>query len=575
MSAPPAQTASGPPPAGGGRARREEVRRAFLEDPAISVLIVGGGINGIGLFRELALQGVDCLLVERSDFSSGATSKSSRMIHGGLRYLENREFALVRESLQERNRLLANAAHFVSPLRTSIPLFSTWGGTVKSPLVFLGFPVKPGGRGALVVKFGLSFYDFVTRKDRRTPTHFFTARDESLRVHPGMNPAIVATATYWDAAITHAERLSIELVRDALAANGRCRALNYAAPRGTEDGAVAIADAITGESFRVRPRIVVNAAGAWVDRANEPLGIATRFMRGTKGSHVVVENRALREALAGGMVYYEHSDGRVCIAFPFGPQVIMGSTDIPVDDPDAARCEPAEVAYMTQTLARIFPGIGVEPSQIVHRFCGVRPLPAAGDRIVGTITRGHTIAPIEPEGARAFPVLCLIGGKWTTFRALAEAAADRVLGRLGMPRRLSTRSVRIGGGRDFPEGEGGRGRWIARVAAESKVGEARIATLLDRFGTLAAPYALSTGGKETPLESLPDYTREEIAAIAAGEGVEHLSDIVYRRSTIGLLGGARRPALEEIAGAIAGPLGWDAARIEAEAAATLEEEARG
>ncbi len=269
MSAPepPAGSPGGLPPVGGGRSWREGVRRAFLENPAVSVLIVGGGINGAGLFRELALQGVDCLLVEKSDFSSGATSKSSRMIHGGLRYLENREFALVRESLRERNRLLANAPHFVSPLRTSIPLFSTWGGTVKSPLVFLGFPVRPGGRGALVVKLGLSFYDFVTRKDRRTPTHFFSSREESLRLHPGLNPAIVATANYWDAAISQAERLTIELVREALAANPRCRALHYATPRGMEDGAVAIADAVTGESFRVRPRIAVNAAGAWVDGA--------------------------------------------------------------------------------------------------------------------------------------------------------------------------------------------------------------------------------------------------------------------------------------------------------------------
>ena len=173
--------------------KRAALLDSIRNDPEVSVLVVGGGINGIGVFRELALQGVDCLLVDKDDFTAGASSKSSRMIHGGLRYLENREFKLVRESLRERNRLLEDAPHCVAPLKTTIPLFSWTAGLVKSPLVFLGLPVKPGGRGALVVKFGLSFYDFVTRKDRRTPTHFLTSRAESLRSLPGINPAIRKT----------------------------------------------------------------------------------------------------------------------------------------------------------------------------------------------------------------------------------------------------------------------------------------------------------------------------------------------------------------------------------------------
>jgi glycerol-3-phosphate dehydrogenase len=555
--------------------RREEVLRGLRDDPRVSVLILGGGINGIGLFRELALQGVDCLLVERDDFASGATSKSSRMIHGGLRYLENREFALVRESLLERNRLLANAPHFVSPLRTTIPLFTRLGGTIKSPLVFLGVPVKPGGRGALVVKFGLTFYDLVTRKDRRTPTHFFTGREESLRKYPGINPDIVATATYWDAAITQAERLCVDLIRDARAANPRCRALNYAAPCGADGDAVLIADAITGASIAVKPQVVVNATGAWVDLANRSLGVSTHFMRGTKGSHLVVDNPRLRDALGGGMVYYEHADGRVCIVFPFGGKVIMGSTDIPVEDPDTAHCEESEVAYMKATLRGVFPEIDVAPSQIVYRFCGVRPLPYAGDRVVGTITRGHTVAAVEPEGARPYPVFCLVGGKWTTFRALAEQAADRILPRLGSTRRASTMATPIGGGLDFPAGDEARGRWIERVAKASGLRPERVSVLLDRYGTETEACAREVAGKETPLETLPGYTREEVARIAASEGVERLSDLVCRRSTIALLGDARREVLREIAAAVSGPLGWDASRQAAEVDRAIEDVARG
>ena len=196
----------------------------------VTVLILGGGINGAGLFRELALQGVDCLLVDKADFAAGASSKSSRMIHGGLRYLENREFKLVTESLLERNRLLDNAAHYVAPLKTTIPLFSWFGGLLKSALIFAGFKVAPGSRGVVPIKFGLWFYDFVTRKNPKTPKHFFTGKAESLQApRPAWTPGIVATATYWDAWITQAERLCIELIQDALRANPRCRALNYVA----------------------------------------------------------------------------------------------------------------------------------------------------------------------------------------------------------------------------------------------------------------------------------------------------------------------------------------------------------
>ncbi len=391
--------------------------RAVAADPKIDVLIIGGGINGIGLLRELALQGVRCLLIDKSDFAAGASSKSSRMIHGGLRYLENREFALVRESLYERNRLLDNAAHYVSPLKTTIPLYSRFGGSLRSALIFLGFSVRPGERGSFITRFGLWFYDFVTRKDRRTPTHYLTGRSESLREIPGLNDRIVATATYWDAAITQAERLCIELVRDALAANPACTALNYVQLAGCRGSDIELKGLTTGQQFTVNPRIVINATGTWVDKANSLLGLETHFMGGTKGSHLVVDCPQLYEALGDRMVYYQHADGRVCIVFRFMDKVVMGSTDIPIDDPDKAECDEAEIQYMLQTLRSVFPGIEIRRDQIIFTFCGVRPLPAANTAVTANISRGHTIQVVEPAGARTFSLFCLIGGKWTTFRA--------------------------------------------------------------------------------------------------------------------------------------------------------------
>jgi len=538
----------------------------------VGVLILGGGINGLGLFRELALQGVDCLLVDKSDFVAGASSKSSRMIHGGLRYLERRDFKLVRESLFERNRLLDNAPHCVFPLKTTIPLASWFGGLLRSMLIFLGFTVRPGERGVVPVKFGLWFYDFITRKDRRTPKHFLTGKANALAGMPGLRTNIVAAATYWDAWITQAERLCIELIGDARAANADCRALNYVRPRGTEGGAVVLEDGVTGESVAVRPEVLVNATGGWVDITNAALGFPTRFMGGTKGSHLVIDCAALHKALDGRMVYYQHADGRVCIVFPFLDKIIMGSTDIRVDDPDEARCDDDEIDYMFETLRGVFPHVGLSREDIVYVFCGVRPLPSAEGQVLANVSRGHSVRILEPDGERRFPVYCLIGGKWTTFRGFAEETADAILQRLGAERRCSAEHLPIGGGRDFPTEEGQKEKWIARVARESGLAEERVGLLLDRYGTWAEDYAAGADARaERPLESLPEYTVGEIARLVAEEYVEHLTDLICRRSTIALLGQATEPVLAELAEVAGAALGWDEARKKREVTEALAE----
>lgn len=552
--------------------RRQDILEHIRSHPEVSVLILGGGINGLGLYREMALQGVDCLLVDKADFAAGASSKSSRMIHGGLRYLEQGDFKLVRESLLERNRLLENAAHTVSPLKTTIPLFSWLGGLIKSPLCLLGFPVKPGGRGALLVKAGLSFYDFVTRKQRKTPRHFLSSRARTLREMRGIHEGIVCSATYWDARIIQAERLCIELLRDARDCGSGSHAINYVSPVGVEEGMVLLQDGPTGETLSVRPRVVANATGGWVDITNGTLGLKTLYMGGTKGSHLVVSNDALRDALGDRMVYYEHADGRVCIVFAFEGKVILGSTDIRVDDPDEARCEDAEVDYMLSTLKGVFPGIEVSRDEIVYKFCGVRPLPRSSDAVTGKISRNHRVDVNEPDRDRPFPVFSLIGGKWTTFRAFAEHTADQVLRRLEHDRVVSTHGIAIGGGRDFPADAESRAAWIERVATRTGIGRERIATLLDRYGTLAEEYASGIEkAAETPLGTLPHYTREEIAHIVREDSVEHLTDLICRRTLIAILGEARRDVLGELAGIAGEELGWDAARREAEVALALEE----
>jgi glycerol-3-phosphate dehydrogenase len=554
---------------------REAIWSGIKADPVCDVLILGGGVNGTGLLRDLALQGVRCLLVDKDDYAAGASSKSSRMIHGGLRYLENAEFKLVSEAVHERNRLLKYAPHFVAPLRTTIPITSWFAGLFKSPLVFLGLPVTPGGRGALIVKLGLFFYDWFTGKNRQTPRHFFLSKAKSLAEIPGLKSGIVCTATYWDAKISQPERLCVDMAREACRVMPACAALNYVTAEKADRDHVLLRDKVSGETLIVRPGVVVNATGAWVDFANSALGLQTHFMGGTKGSHLVIDNRTLYDALGDRMVYYEHTDGRICITFRFMDKVIMGSTDIRVTNPDDAMCEDAERDYMMTTLKGVFPGLNLSHDDIVHIFCGVRPLPASGLDYTSRVPRAHQLMISEADDTRGFPIYSMVGGKLTTFRAFAEQVADTLLARLGKHRTVSTCERVYPGAEGYPQGEAETRQWIARVATASGLAAERVAALLERYGTMAEELA---GRREpqwrTPLKTLPDYTEGEIRMIAQNEQVLHLSDLVRRRSVITLLGRANEAALAELAAIVGDVLGWDAERRNQEVALALSE-ARG
>jgi glycerol-3-phosphate dehydrogenase len=551
---------------------RDATWQAIKADPSCDVLILGGGVNGAGLLRELALQGVRCILVDKNDYAAGASSKSSRMIHGGLRYLENAEFKLVSEAVHERNLLLRDAPHFVSPLRTTIPITSWFDGLIKSPLVFFGLPVTPGGRGAVIVKLGLCFYDLVTGKNRQTPRHFFLSKAKSLKEIPGLKREIVCTATYWDAWISQPERLCADLVREACREMPACAALNYVTAGRSDRDRVLLCDRASGDSVHVRAKAVVNATGAWVDFANRALGAETRFMGGTKGSHLVIDNQALYDTLGDRMVYYEHSDGRICITFRFMDKVIMGSTDIRVASPDDAACEEAEIDYMMTTLRGVFPELKLANSDIVHVFCGVRPLPASGLDYTSRVPRSHQTAVMEADETRGYPIYSMIGGKLTTFRAFAEQVADKLLARLGQSRAVSTRERPYLGAEGYPKDEAAKLQWIARVAAASGLTSGRVAALLERYGTEAERLALRQEPEwRQPLKALPGYTVGEIRMIAENEQVLHLSDLTRRRSVITLLGQAGETALAELADIVGDALGWDAARREEEADMALRE----
>ncbi len=532
----------------------------------VPVVIAGAGINGAGLYRDLSMQGVDCLLCDKSDICSGASAAPSRLIHGGLKYLETGEFRLVAQSTLERNLLLGNAPHAVRPLKTVIPIFSWFGGIVPSIARVLGVPAKLSDRGVLITELGLGLYDLFGSRERAMPRHGLALRRRSLAGLPALKPDIVATGSYYDAAVTLPERLGLELVLDGGRANPGSVALTHTGLAGRDGDALLLRDETTGEALRVTADVVVNAGGAWIDRVNAKLGLERTYIGGTKGSHLLLDNPELVRQLDGRMVYFGSPDGRICLVYPYFGLALVGSTDIRADDPDAAVCEDAEAAYMLEAVAAMFPGVAVAPGQVVYRYCGVRPLPAADVDDPGRISRDHSIREdVLAEGRT--PVLSLVGGKWTTFRGFAEEAADRVLALVGKERRVSTRHVAIGGGRDFPAGEAARAAWIGRVSASSGLEAGRVACLLDRYGTRAEAFAARAGSHgDRPLSSLPDYSVGEIAQISDEELVGSLADVIFRRTTIAITGRLTPEALDELAGIVAGACGWPAGRRDREAA---------
>ncbi len=544
---------------------RTDTLAQLKANPEVGVLVVGAGINGIGTFRDLAHQGVDVLLVDKGDFGSGASAASSHMLHGGIRYLENGEFRLVREALTERNLMLRNAPHYAKPLPTTIPMFRWLSGFLNAPLKFVGLRSKPSERGAAVIKIGLIFYDIFARAYKVMPNHTFMLRQRALQEYPKMNPQIVSAARYYDSFMPYPERICLELVQDGVAANENARALNYVSAAGAEGDSVTLRDELTGESFSVKPKLVINAAGPWIDFANRAMNRDTRFIGGTKGSHLIIDNPELFEAIGStedyNEIFFENNDGRIVLILQYVDGTVMiGTTDIRIEDPEEAVTTEDEIEYILGMLPRVFPTITVDRSQVVFAFSGVRPLPYSDASFTGNVSRDHSIKVVEPDDALSFPVYSLVGGKWTSFRALSEQTTDKSLAFLGQERRVGTQNMAIGGGAGYPTSKDAQAKWIAELAARHSLEVDRARILFERYGTYAeAVAAFMAAGDDAALANNARFTRREVAFLA-GEQVERLDDVVLRRSLMAWLGGFTDALLLEVADIVAEAKGWSAER---------------
>jgi glycerol-3-phosphate dehydrogenase len=550
---------------------RNEILSQIKKNPEISVVIIGAGINGIGTFRDLALNGVDVLLVDRADFCGGASAASSHMAHGGIRYLENGEFRLVREAVRERNHMIQNAPHLVKPLPTTIPMFKIFSGLMNAPFKFLGWLEKPSERGAFIIKAGLMMYDAYTGETRTVPKHQFYSRAESLKRWSKLNPKIVNTAVYYDGLISNPERLALEIMLDAEAEHPNAHALNYVSMTGGEKSKLMLRDELSGEVFEVRPKLVINAAGPWIDLTNQNLGLSTRYIGGTKGSHIVVDNPELRAAIGENEFFFENKDGRIVLLFPMFERVLIGTSDIKIENPDDARCTDDEVDYFIGLVARVFPDIKVTREQIVFRFTGVRPLGSSGAKTTGQYSRDHHIEVLSGDWSHlTFPVYSLVGGKWTSFRAFSEEVTDKALAFLGKTREKNTRDLPIGGGRGFSTDPQEQKRHVEGFAAWTGLSRERLQSLYERYGSRTEAIAkFIQRAADAPLKSAPEYSRREIMFLAQYEKVIHLDDLLLRRTMLAMLGRLSKDAVRELADAVGEALGWDNEQKNNEAARAI------
>jgi len=515
------------------------------------LIVVGGGINGAGIARDAALRGVRTCLLEQGDLCNSTTRWSSRLIHGGLRYLEFGELGLVHESLQERENLLRNAPHLVRPLPLMIPVYAD------------------ARRGMNTVDFGLYVYDLLSI-GRSVPGHRRLSREEALAEMPGLlADGLTGAVVYYDAQVTYVERLVVENALGAAAAGARIEthtAVEKVLLERNHVTGVEVRNTLTGERSIRRAPAIINAAGPWVDRilaaAGRPL---PRFLGPTKGTHIIVRPFP---GLTDTACYAEaRSDGRPFFILPWNGLVLIGTTDTRCDDePTTLRATVAEVDYLLAETRNTFPDCGLTRDDVLYTYCGVRPLPRQGLRETGAITRRHQI---RHHGRSARGLTSIIGGKITTYRHLAEEVLDQVLPRLRLRARSCT-TDRV----PLPGGETDRDEVLRELATFPNLPEASHAHLYAVYGSrapLVAALARDAPELGEPLVPGQGVIGAEVVFAVREEFAATLGDVLLRRCMAGLGADLGRAAVPGALRLAATHVGWSDARCRTEEAAYLAE----
>jgi glycerol-3-phosphate dehydrogenase len=543
-----------------------------IERQVFDVIVIGAGINGAGIARDAAMRGLRVLLLDKGDISNGTTQWATRLIHGGLRYLEHYEFALVRESLRDREALLHIAAHLVKPLGFLVPIYDR------------------NSHGPLLIRLGMNLYDTLSY-DKSMDRHKMLGRKKVIDREPGLNPeGLRAAAFYYDAQVEYAERVAVE---NAISARDHGATIityanveNLIIESGDVKG-VEFTDVLSGERHTARAPVTVNVAGPWVDEVLEDLQQpgtdknVGRFMGGTKGSHLIVD--PFPGAPKGEALYVEaRKDGRPYFIVPWNGRYLIGTTDLRYEeDLDYVKASEEEIQYLLDETNYVIPEANLTREDVLFTYAGVRPLPYNPEGETGGVTRSHVVfdhakgssaagGKVKSQSAELPQVgglLSIIGGKLTTYLNLSRQTTDAVFKKLDRKAPKSTsRKTPLPGSEtsDFDA-------FVAGFEAASTVPEVLRDRLLKLYGVRAAEVLKIAEDDPNLLTPLSPIESVETALIGAEvlwafreEMAQTLSDVLLRRTMAGYGPRVALDVVEPAAQVAVNHLGWTQQRAERE-----------
>jgi glycerol-3-phosphate dehydrogenase len=505
--------------------------RAPLGDQHFQVVVIGGGINGVAVARQCARAGKHTLLVEQNDFASGVTSRSTRIIHGGLRYLEHGEIDLVRESLREREKLLRERSHLVHPMHFLLLLNET------------------SQRSAMKVRAGLWLYQRIAGKKPREDTTEMELKRLERALDAGHRWSFF---NYEDAQCEFPERLVAEWLMEAVDAGAVVRnhmeALAVDVAHGRARG-VLLRDQITGRDARVDAGWVINCSGPWADRVcqRSAIRMAKPMVGGVRGSHIVLPRFTGSPSAA---LYTEAADGRPIFILPWNDQILAGTTEV-ADSGDPAKTVPSaeEIAYLLRSVAQLFPKAKISAQSVKHAFAGIRPLPYSPDNRPSAVTRRHILHDHTEDGAAH--MLSVIGGKLTTAASLARDVATKI----GLHAEPATMAVGPGPALDPMLDDA-----VLEIARIGAVSEETARGMVEWHGKRApdiARMALVSAELRAPICPHTSHVIAEVVEAYRRECAVTLGDVLLRRVPVALGACWSESCSREAALRIGAVLGWN------------------
>jgi glycerol-3-phosphate dehydrogenase len=502
-------------------------------DFLFDVIVIGGGITGAGVARDAALRGLSCLLLEKGDFASGVTSKSTRLIHGGLRYLANFEMDLVAESLRERAILRKQAPYLIHPIPILIPIY------------------KGDPHGRAVISIGIHLYDVLSR-EKDIPFYFTSGRDRTLGFEPRLShEGLQGSALFYDHQILMPERLVIENVISARDAGASL--LNHVRAEMIEETGVSVIvtskDLLSGEARKFRAKVIINAAGPWIDTIRQAGNInGKKIIYPTKGIHIVIPK------LSGQALFVTSRDGRMFFIIPFGAYSLIGTTDTKYGgDLDEVHADRDDIDYLLNESRRVLPGLNISRDMVLYTYAGIRPLAFAGDR-ESKISRKHRVIREGKSGR----IITIAGGKLTTHRNMAKDVVDAACKTLGVRAKCVSDQKPLAGG--LPDSyERYLKEAVPEFSARYKIPQESVRHLISLYGARAG--LLMELAQSDPVlgETISPESGDIFAQVIFSireEGARTLSDIILRRIHVGMTGSRGLHQVDNIAGIAASELSW-------------------